>query len=45
MLMFLFSRILHKSSKYREYSFKWTVEKVQQIEEFEKPKFEKSEII
>ena len=41
-LMPLFSRILHKSSKYRGYPFEETLKEVRKIGEFKTPIFKKS---
>ena len=41
-LMLLFSRILHKSSKYRGYPFEENLKEVRKIGEFKTPIFKKS---
>ena len=40
--MLLFSRILHKSAKYRGYPFEETLKEVRKIGEFKTPIFKKS---
>ena len=40
--MLLFSRILHKSSKYRGYPFEENLKEVRKIGEFKTPIFKKS---